>query len=212
MTELIWSQQESEPNRWFQRFELYRLLGPDRTLIAAVNTDKVARGRRESAEASGAWRRAAIDWNWKERAEAWDKYVSELAAQEAERQRVAILSSGFARQEERVRALNELAQLLLSEAREDNRRWLPDVKGIGTGDNFERIDIVRFNAGLLSELRGLLDDLAREVGGRAKSVELSGPGGKPIETRDVDAVRLARWEQIKDHLAQALSEDGEAGA
>lgn len=58
--------------------------------------------------------------------------------------------------------------------------WLRDVKGIGSFDNFERVEIVRFNAALISEYRGTLDDLAKETGGRHHTVEMTGKDGKDL--------------------------------
>jgi hypothetical protein len=43
-------------------------------------------------------------------------------------------------------------------------------------------------------------------------MELSGPGGKPIEIEDINKIRDARWEAVQQQLAEALnpnqSEDG----
>ena len=122
----------------------------------------------------------AAEWRWRERAEAWDKHLSDRAAAEAEAKRMAILTGGFAQRHERVRALDDVAQLLLDELYETNKRWLPDVKQIGSGENAEKVELVRFNAGLVKELRGVLDDLAAEMGERVKKRELSGPEGGPI--------------------------------
>jgi hypothetical protein len=44
--------------------------------------------------------------------------------------------------------------------------WLYDVKQIGGGEGAERVDLVRFNAALIEQFRGVLDDLAKETGGR----------------------------------------------
>lgn len=49
---------------------------------------------------------------------------------------------------------------------EEDKRWLPDVKSIGAGEFAERVDIVRFNEGIINQLRGTLADLAAEVGDR----------------------------------------------
>jgi hypothetical protein len=38
-------------------------------------------------------------------------------------------------------------------------------------------------------------------------MELSGPGGKPIEIEDINKVRDERWEKIQQQLAEALQQD-----
>lgn len=66
---------------------------------------------------------------------------------------------------------------------EQHKVWLPDVKQIGSGENATRVDIVKFNAALISEYRSTLADLAAETGGRKQKqeVEHTGKGGGPIE-------------------------------
>jgi hypothetical protein len=58
--------------------------------------------------------------------------------------------------------------------------WLPDVKQIGGGEHAERVDIVRFNAALIEQYRGTLDDLAKETGGRKQKMEVTGKDGGPV--------------------------------
>jgi hypothetical protein len=58
--------------------------------------------------------------------------------------------------------------------------WLPDVKQIGSGDTAERVDIERFNSALISEYRSVLDDIAKEVGGRKQKLEHTGKDGGAI--------------------------------
>lgn len=51
--------------------------------------------------------------------------------------------------------------------------WVRDIKGIGKGDDFEKVEIERFNPAIFSEYRATLDDLAKEVGGRIRKAEVS---------------------------------------
>jgi hypothetical protein len=39
-----WERQPGEPNRWFERFDAYRLAGPARSLLGSVNAERLARG------------------------------------------------------------------------------------------------------------------------------------------------------------------------
>jgi hypothetical protein len=71
-----WERKEGEPNRWFQRFEAFRLMGPGRSLTGCVNEEKVRKGQKESSCPPGSWRRAAEEWLWRERAAAWDAHLT----------------------------------------------------------------------------------------------------------------------------------------
>lgn len=169
----IWGRREGEPNRWFRRFELYRLFGPNRSIEVAYRLDCEAKDR-EIKRPSRLWYVLSEAWNWQQRAEAWDQYLSDKAAKEIEAHRLAILSSGYAQRHERVRVLNELANLLEADLREETLRWLHDTKGIGSGDNFSEVEVIRFNSPLIEQFRRTLDDLAQELGERVRGIELSG--------------------------------------
>lgn len=69
----FWHIQIGEPQNWFSRFTRFRLLGASRSLLAAVNSERVEKGRQKTNDSPGSWRRAAKQWNWLERAEAWDR-------------------------------------------------------------------------------------------------------------------------------------------
>lgn len=79
-----WDRLPEESNRWFMRFERFRLAGPGRTMIAIYNAERVARGLEESAALSGRWRKVIKLRRWVERAEAWDQYLVDQAAAEVE--------------------------------------------------------------------------------------------------------------------------------
>lgn len=76
-----WEQRPGEPTTWFSRFERYKLAGAGRTLEKIFSAEKAQKGtkrHKESKQASGAWKRAYDQWDWKSRAEAWDR--AEIAA------------------------------------------------------------------------------------------------------------------------------------
>lgn len=175
----VWDRTENEPNRWFRRFEQFRLFGSNRSIEVAYRLDCEAKDR-EIKRPSKLWYRIADQWHWRERAEAWDQYLSDKASKDAEALRLEILSTGYAQRHKRVKALNELAELLLGEINNEDKRWLPDVKSIGSGENAERVDIVRFNSALIEQARKTLDDLAAELGERVRGLEISGKDGKPL--------------------------------
>ena len=194
-----WERLENEPNRWFQRFELFRLLGPNRSIAAVYRSEVEAKGRKGS-EPGQAWYTAAADHRWLERAEAWDKSLSDQVAEKEQARRIKILTSGFAQKHERVRALNQLARLLNKELKEEDKRWLPDVKSIGVGENAERVDIVHFNSAVIEQVRKSLEDIAAELGDRKQGVDITS-GGEPLKGNDdglSDDERAARIAAIFD--------------
>jgi hypothetical protein len=167
-----WDRIQEEPNLWYQRFESFRLLGPGRSILAVFNQWRLAKSRKVARNFPKSWRRAADLWRWRERAEAWDEHIRKRAASEAESERLRILSSGYALQHKRIEVLDELAKLLHEELNTDDKRWVPDVKSIGGGENAERVDIVRFNAPIIEQFRKTLDDLAAEMGERISKQEV----------------------------------------
>jgi hypothetical protein len=98
------------------------------------------------------------------------------------------LRFAVARRDKRLQTINDLFNkgLAIIDARsqeyaEDDKAIggetgliVKDRKGVGAGPAAEVIDVYGVDTSLISELRGLLDDAAREVGGRSQSVTLSG--------------------------------------
>ena len=70
----LWERQENESTKAFQAFCIYRDLGAGRTLA------KVAEKLRKSYDLIRRWSK---NYFWQNRADAWDKFISEKAAQKA---------------------------------------------------------------------------------------------------------------------------------
>ena len=70
----LWERQENESNKAFQAFCIYRDLGAGRTLAA------VAEKLRKSYDLIRRWSK---NYFWQNRADAWDKFISEKAAEKA---------------------------------------------------------------------------------------------------------------------------------
>ena len=147
------------------------------------------------------WYRA---FDWKSRVAKQD---AEIARAQFEEIKARSVESGFAHYPARVQALIELGDMLLEEIYEDDKRWLPDVKAVGAGESYERIDIVRFNSPLIEQFRKTLDDIAAELGERRKGIELTGKDGGPIETRDMDRVRKERWADFTEAIAVGMDSE-----
>lgn len=84
-----WERRPEEPNKWFDRFERFKLLGSARSLFAAYTADRARRGRETSARTGVplSWRYAADHWEWKDRAEAWDEAQRQEQSTEWRRRR-----------------------------------------------------------------------------------------------------------------------------
>lgn len=109
------------------------------------------------------------------------------------------LVEGYAMKEHRVYKLSLLAALLEKDLF-GGFIWTDQVKGVGSGEIAEIVDYEEFNAAEIIQYRGILDDIAKEVGDRVKRSELSGKDGGAIEVVDMDAVRAKRWQAIADKL------------
>lgn len=68
-----WQRLSDEPNKWFLRFDEYRRLGPDRSILAVFNQWRAAKSREVARNSPKSWRDAAEKWQWRQRAEAWDE-------------------------------------------------------------------------------------------------------------------------------------------
>jgi hypothetical protein len=189
-----WDQASDEPSLWFRHFERYRLLGANRNVLAAYNSLRDEKGKHHVTRPPQTWYNAHKAWDWEKRATAWDAHCLKLAAERIESERVDALTQGFAVKAERIQALNDLAETLLAEVGDEERRWLRDVKSIGAGDNAERVETERFNAPLVHEFRGLLDDIAAEVGGRVSKTDITS-GGEKIKGYVVTSVTPDQWDE-----------------
>lgn len=68
----VWEKQPGEPDRWFGRFHQYLLMGSQRSLLGCYKAESPE--KREKAESTPkSWDVAAREWNWKERASAFDR-------------------------------------------------------------------------------------------------------------------------------------------
>jgi len=97
------------------------------------------------------------------------------------------LKTGLALKEERVKRLTLLAALL-EEDLFGGVLWTNDVKMIGSGDYQEKIEFEEFNASEVIQYRGVIDDIAKEVGGRVQRQEVTGADAGPVTIRIIDEV------------------------
>jgi hypothetical protein len=165
-----WERIENEPQIWYRRFERFLLMFPKRSIAAVFQEEETERNREKPRiKPTGDWYEMAEKWQWEERTQAWDD------AQFAEDEKVAarVRRSGFALQYKRILALQDLVDGLITETKNQERVWLPDVKAIGNGPDAERVDLVQFNDALFKEIREYITDIADEMGDRVKKKEIA---------------------------------------
>jgi len=66
-----------EPSLWFGRFIAFCQMGPTRSILECVNQHRDQIGQKRSNNVPGSWRRRSEQFDWRNRAEAWD--AAELA-------------------------------------------------------------------------------------------------------------------------------------
>jgi hypothetical protein len=120
------------------------------------------------------------------------KAISKLSEREA-------LINGFSQKEKRVHVLSLLAALMTQDLT-GGLLWLEDEKGVGSGDAAKTIEIERFNASEVAQLRGVLDDIAKEMGHRVQgSVNLNIDWSK---LSDSQLDRIIAGESVVDVIAE----------
>lgn len=123
-------------------------------------------------------KRWSTDFSWQSRAVEYD--AGWETRKNAERE--AVIGYGLALDYERLRELYRLAAFLRSQIYETSEGgiyhniWVPDVKSVGSGEFAERVDIERFNAPLIEQYRKVLEDIAKETGGRVDKKDITSNG------------------------------------
>ena len=95
------------------------------------------------------------------------------------------LTEGLSLKAERVKKLKQLAALLERDLF-GGFLWLDQVKGVGSGDIATIVDYEEFNKAEVDSYRGVLDDIAKEVGDRKNINEVTGKDGVPLITVNWD--------------------------
>lgn len=115
------------------------------------------------------------------------------------------LSSGLAIKAERVRKLQMLAALMERDLF-GGFLWTDQVKALGSGEFMQVVDYEEFNTAEVQQYRGVLDDIAKEVGDRKVKSELTGKDGGPIETTNSKLEQAAReLTEWREQMTKQLS-------
>jgi hypothetical protein len=130
------------------------------------------------------------DFNWAERADQYDIRL------DAEKTRFAneVMKTGLAEAHKRVLELKRVADMLMEEISRPGRLYIKDFKQVGQGKNAEVVQVIRFNSPLVEQYRGVLEDLAKETGGRQKT---GSTDDNPINI----SVRIRPSEQAESDVA-----------
>ena len=89
------------------------------------------------------------------------------------------LTTGLATKSGRVKKLKQLAALLEADLFGDSL-WLDQVKGIGSGDIAQIVDYEEFNKAEVDAYRGVLDDIAKEMGHRPVKQDITSDGERLV--------------------------------
>ena len=194
---------KGETNKSRAAFEDYFLLGPGRSLPKLTKLYRTRTKPSPPTQQLRTLKEWSTTFDWQARVAERERAI---AREQLEGLKKAARETGYAQIEQRLCDLNKIGALLFGEIFKEDKRWLPDVKQIGQGDNAERVDIVRFNAPLIQQYRETLNDIAAEMGQRVKGLELTGKDGGPIEVKDIEATRKKRWADIAPVLAGVETE------
>lgn len=196
----------NETPRAIQACNDYLRMGPGRSL------DKLCERYQTATEAPPTKRLKTLKgwssaYGWVERAGLYD--AQQEAAKTAEIARLR--TEGLAADHERIRELNEIFQALKEEFGEGTGLWYKDTKLSAKGTSVQ-VDV--FNRPLIDSMRGVLDDIAKEVGGRKVEVKHGGL----VETKSEHVVRhdlgkLSRDElrQLRAMVAKTVDEPADTG-
>lgn len=119
-------------------------------------------------------------FGWVERAEVYDAQTEKEKTEEARQ----IMRTGLALEHERVAILKSFSQKII-DFFDKNDLWRTVRVKVGSGQYAELVDVEIYNESMLNDLRALLDDIAKETGGRKGNIDLTS-GGKTIRVSVVD--------------------------
>ena len=160
---VVGEKQEGEASRSVQACNDYLRMGSGRSLEKLHQCYTESTPNKPPTKNLRTLKGWSTKFGWVKRAETYDAQIEATKTAEAEK----LLTEGLAATHERVRELSKIYKALDSEF--EKGIWFTDKKISAKGDVIE-VDV--FNNALLSQMRGVLDDLAKETGGRRQQVDL----------------------------------------
>jgi len=86
------------------------------------------------------------------------------------------LNTGLAKASVRVGKLSQIASRIEEDLFDKDKFWLLQIKGVGSGELAEIVEYYDFNRGEIETYRGVLDDIAKETGGRIQRNDITSAG------------------------------------
>ena len=111
------------------------------------------------------------------------------------------LNTGLAKTSDRVKLLKRIAEKLEKDLFEDDLFWTDEVKGVGSGPIAQIVDYEEFNSAEVAQLRGVLDDIAKETGGRVQKIDQ-----KTEHSGEVTLIDNDKYDRAISGLADAVGE------
>ena len=198
----IWEQQESEKSTEYAKFLLFRdMVAQDRSRLGAYKLALEKSGKkREKAglprRIPSSWQDCADKWQWEKRADAHDTHLrteeeakANRLKQLEEEEEARLLSAGYARKARRIEQLT----ILFDDLKASYHK--PEAEGGEIVYQWLTPDKVR-------EMRGCLDDIARELNERARQIK------QEVTNRDEGAAeslfnKLAAFQKKLDERSQS---------
>lgn len=181
MEPLTGTRQEGETTKAVIACNGYLRMGPGRSLAKLQR--KYSKSKAESApptknlQTLTKWSGL---WGWVKRSEwydATDEEKKDIRAKEAK-------ETGLALEHERIIALKDLGDRLTKIL--DRGLFRTKEIKVGSGKDAKIIPIDFYNKDVIDNLRGILEDLAKETGGRVKKLDYSGDIAGDIKVRITD--------------------------
>jgi len=179
------SRLKGERSRAYAAFSDYCLLGATRSLKKLCVEYRRQRDCDSAVEIPTQRGRTLDTWSsrfgWQERVEEYDLAMREINQEGLEKE----VFDGAAKPANRIHELkklaNDLSRMIYTEdddfeiSHPGHRPflWLKETKVIGSGPLAYPMNVYRYNSAIIGDYRGLLDDLARETGGRKHLVDVT---------------------------------------
>lgn len=210
LTPLAGERKSNESDRAVQGCNDYLRMGPGRSLPKLHGRYTKSNKKEQPTDSLQTLKNWSTDFGWQKRAAEYD------AASERDKnaRRQKVFDTGLAQDHARVTELKKLAGFLKGEIYETNgvveghesefkhhKVWLRDVKVVGGGEDAYPVTIYRFNSQLIDQYRGVLDDLAKEVGDRRQ--KQLGDASSPVHSVNMS---LDEWRKQQDENQQQVAD------
>lgn len=164
---LTGERQSGESNKALQACNDYLRMGVGRSLRKLTRKYSETTTIKPPTKHLETLKKWSVNFGWVKRAEEYDVEIENIKTEYANE----MMKSGLALDYERVSKLKDLFKTLEEELR-NGALWVEDSKSN------------KYNSSIISDIRGVLDDIAKETGGRVKKTELTGKDGGPITTEN----------------------------